>query len=240
METSLRETSDLIASSLARDVDVAGFVLAGGQSARMGTDKALVPLGGQPLVLHALTILRETGLRGSIAGTRATLDSFAPVIEDSEQDQGPLGGICSALASTETRWAVFLPNDLPLLPTALLAFLLARAQRARAAISVVETNGIVQTFPAVIERSALSGLRAALTNGNRGCFSAFQTAARDLGQTVMSISLKSIIETAQVTHPTGLPADCWFLNINSPADLARAQMLLERSLFAPGQHRAAS
>lgn len=240
METSLRETSDLIASSLARDVDVAGFVLAGGQSARMGTDKALVPLAGQPLVVHALTILREAGLRGSIAGARATLDSFAPVIEDSEQDQGPLGGICSALASTETRWAVFLPIDLPLLPTALLAFLLARAQRARAAISVVETNGIVQTFPAVIERSALSGLRAALTNGYRGCFSAFQTAARDLGQTVMSISLKSIIETAQVTHPAGLPADCWFLNINSPADLARAQMLLERSLFAPGQHRAAS
>lgn len=48
----------------------------------------------------------------------------------------------------------------------------------------------------------------------------------------MSISLKSIIQTAQVTHPAGLPADCWFLNINSPADLARAQMLLERSLFA--------
>ena len=108
----------MIASSLARDVDVAGFVLAGGQSACMGTDKALVPLAGQPLVLYALTILRETGLRGSIAGARATLDSFAPVIEDSEQDQGPLGGICSALASTETRWAVFLPIDLPLPPTA--------------------------------------------------------------------------------------------------------------------------
>ncbi len=39
--------------------DASGFVLAGGQSSRMGRDKALLTFAGQPLIAHALAILRE-------------------------------------------------------------------------------------------------------------------------------------------------------------------------------------
>ena len=204
----------------------------------MGTDKAMVPLAGRPLIAHALRTLREAGLIGSIAGARAALDSYAPVIEDSEQDRGPLGGICSALESTASRWAVFLPVDLPLLPATLLVFLLARAQRVQAAITAVDAGGIVQTFPVVIERAALPGLRAALQHGSNGCFSAFQAAAKVLGQNVLSVQLESIVEAGDVIHPLGLPVECWFLNVNSPTELARAQMFLQRSPLAQDQHRA--
>ena len=85
-------------------VDAAGFVLAGGQSSRMGSDKALVEFGGRPLIAHAVGILRTAGLSVSIAGARAeiraSLESYAPVIPDAEAGRGPLGGICAALKST--------------------------------------------------------------------------------------------------------------------------------------------
>ena len=94
----------------------AGFVLAGGQSSRMGRDKALVHLAGKPLIEHALGILLNAGLPAAIAGGKPALAAFAPLVEDRHSAQGPLGGICAALAATHARFAVFLPVDLPLIP----------------------------------------------------------------------------------------------------------------------------
>ena len=49
-----------------------GFVLAGGNSNRMGHEKALIQLAGRPLVQHAVEIMRRAGLAVRIAGARAT------------------------------------------------------------------------------------------------------------------------------------------------------------------------
>ena len=202
--------------------EAAGFVLAGGRSSRMGQEKALILLNGQPLVVHALEVLREAKLAASIAGGSSSLRAFAPVVEDSEPVQGPLGGICAALESTSARWAIFLPIDLPLLPASLVIYLLDHAQITRAAITVPSVNGFAESFPAVVDRAALPRLRVELEAGRRGCFSAFQAAAESLGQAVTVLSVELEVQSGRVAHPESMPAVRWFLNVNTPADLRRA------------------
>ena len=202
--------------------DAAGFVLAGGQSSRMGQAKALLQLAGQPLLVHALQVLRDAELPGTIAGGNASLSAFAPVVEDAEPGLGPLGGICAALASTSMRWAVYMPLDLPLLPASLIAYLLDHALITRAAITVPSVNGYAQSFPVVVDRAASPRLRAELEAGRRGCFSAFQAAAKSMGQSVTVLAVELAVQSGRIAHPENLPAARWFLNVNTPADLRRA------------------
>ncbi len=200
-----------------------GFVLAGGQSSRMGTDKALVLFDGQPLVARAVGILRDAGLPASLAGGRPELAAFAPLVEDRQSGLGPLSGICAALASTTAPRAVFVPVDLPLLPPSLLRFLLGHAIVTGRAVTVASVSGFVQSFPAVLDRAVLPALSRELESGRGGCFSGFQAAAAGLGEAVTVIAVEPLVQCGQVSHPGSLPPARWFLNVNTAEELRRAQ-----------------
>jgi molybdenum cofactor guanylyltransferase len=222
------------------DPRAAGFVLAGGQSSRMGRDKALVEFAGQPLIARALSTLREAGLDAAIAGSspklQSELGSIAPIVDDREPGRGPLAGICAALASTSGRLSVFLSVDAPLLPASLLVYLLHHAVVTESRVTVASVNGRPQTFPAILDRSVLPILEAELEAGRRGCLAAFQTAAAALnqpvgnqpvdGQHIHAIPVEFLVQSGHAAHPCGLPAVHWFFNLNTPADLERAECLM--------------
>jgi molybdopterin-guanine dinucleotide biosynthesis protein A len=217
---------------VAATCDASGFVLAGGQSSRMGRDKALLSFAGRPLIAHALSILREARLPAMIAGANphandsqenGALAAFAPVIDDPQPGLGPLAGICAALSAVATRSVVFLPVDLPLLPSSLIVYMVHHAEITGLAVTIPAVNGFSQTFPVVLERSVLSALQNDLHSGKGGCFSAFQAAASGMGQPISSIAVELLVQSGQVTHPLGLAAAAWFLNVNTPEDLHRAE-----------------
>jgi molybdopterin-guanine dinucleotide biosynthesis protein A len=190
----------------------------------MGTDKALTVLAGRPLVAYAVEVLKQAGLKASIVGARAELAAFGSVIKDA--GVGPLGGICAGLASTDCELSVFLPVDLPLLPSSLIAVLLDHARTTGAAVTVPSVNGFAQTFPAVLDRELLAPLRAALENGKGGCFEGFKSAAAETGKPMRVLPMEMLVQAGQVGQPDGLPAATWFLNVNRPDDLARAESLI--------------
>jgi len=201
--------------------DVEGFVLAGGQSSRMGRDKALVRVADRPLVEWALEVLHGAGLTSRIAGARGKLDEFAPVIADEAVGAGPLSGVCSALRQTAAEWAVFVPVDLPLIPGSLIQFLIGHAETTGRAATIVSLNGFAQTFPAVVRRDALGALWAELEAGRRGCFAAFSRA----GASVVPVEM--VAQTGQVSDGRGLWPYRWFWNVNTTAELERLELSMK-------------
>lgn len=202
--------------------EVAGFVLAGGRSTRMGEDKALVELAGRPLIAHGLNVLRGAGLQPRIAGKHAELSGFAPVIADEHADRGPLGGVVSALAQASGELAVFVSIDMPLMAPGLVATLIENAKLTECSVTLASVNAFAQTFPAVIRRECLPVLRAELEIGHGGCFAAFEEAARARGERLRVLPAEALMQAGQATDALGLWPYQWFLNLNTCEELRQA------------------
>lgn len=92
-----------------------GFVLAGGQSRRMGRDKAALPWGDRTLQDHMVALLSTT-----VGPVRVVGPAELP---DRVPGKGPLGGILTALDVSDTEENLIVAVDLPLLtPEFLRAF----------------------------------------------------------------------------------------------------------------------
>jgi len=209
-----------------RPGDLVGFVLAGGKSSRMGSDKAFVRLGGRPLLAHALDILRVAGVPGSISGSVPPMERYAPVIPDTDPGRGPLAGICSALRFTSPCHAIFLSVDSPFIPASLIQYLVHHARTTGAAVTLPSMAGYAQTFPVVIDSAMVDRLESVLYSGTVGCFAAFQKAADASRRAFSVLPVEFLVQAGQVAHLAHLPVACWFLNLNTRGDLEQAESLL--------------
>ena len=79
------------------------FVLAGGKSSRMGSDKAFLELAGRSLLNRALDLARAVVPDVRIVGDAGKFAAFAPTVSDIYPARGPLGGIHAALTNSTTE-----------------------------------------------------------------------------------------------------------------------------------------
>lgn len=102
--------------------DVEGFILVGGQSSRMGSDKAQLVFGTLTGVEHIAAALRTlTQNVRLVGGDGQNRSAGLQRIPDTHLAWGALGGIQAALAACQTEWAVIAACDLPLLTSDLFA-----------------------------------------------------------------------------------------------------------------------
>jgi molybdopterin-guanine dinucleotide biosynthesis protein A len=99
-----------------------GAILAGGAGRRMGRDKALVELGGRPLIAHVAIALAAAGCE-PIAVGRAEPVAGIPAIPD-DSGQGPAAGLLTALRVAGGRPVFLVATDQPLLRSETVAALL--------------------------------------------------------------------------------------------------------------------
>lgn len=197
------------------------FVLAGGQSTRMGRDKALLELDGQPLITLAVERLRALRFTPRICGSRPDLARFAEVIPDNVADSGPLGGIEAALAASDSELNLFLPVDAPLIPMEFLRWMMERATASNAVATIPVAAGREQPLSAVYSRRLLPGLRAAMAARRLKMMTAVREAAASLREAIDLFAVEEVEPAlAEGVWPEEPPLCDWFLNVNAPADLA--------------------
>ena len=101
-----------------------GFVLAGGKSSRMKTDKAFLEIGGETFLNRAVKTLLNTCENRVKVVLNSTQNNFierlpadVPQVFDIYENRGALGGIHAALKSCETKYTIILAVDLPFVMT---------------------------------------------------------------------------------------------------------------------------
>src|SRR5712692_9632320 len=138
-------------------MEATGFVLAGGRSARMGRDKALLPYRGTTLLEHIASVVRQAAGTATIIGDPDRYrDLRHPVYPDQVPQCGPIGGIYTALRVTASDWNLVVACDMPMLSAPVLRRLIDHSsQSASNCIVGVGPGGEPHPLCAVYHRRCL-------------------------------------------------------------------------------------
>jgi molybdopterin-guanine dinucleotide biosynthesis protein A len=118
----------------------AGFsvaILIGGDSSRMGTDKATFPVDGVPMANRVASAAREAGAEEVllIGGTQARSKALDGTWKkDSYPGDGPLGGVITALKVASNDAVVVLSCDMPFITAAVVSSLVRALPEAQATV----------------------------------------------------------------------------------------------------------
>ncbi len=185
-----------------------GAILAGGDSTRMGRDKALVPVGGVPMVERVAAALRQAATDVVVVGREGELAGIRCVADRVDGGRGPLAGLATALAIAGDRPVLLVAVDQPLVRPATLRRLAARVGTGRALVPIADGARQVTcaAYPAAW--------------------------AGDAAREVATGSVQSLLDRLPFD---AVPEEEWrawgedgrsWLSVDSPADVARAETML--------------
>ena len=190
---------------------VTAFVLAGGKSSRMGSDKAFLRLGEETLLSRALKLAGAVASEVCIVGDAKKFAVFGQVVEDVYRERGPLGGIHAALSGSTTELNLMFAVDLPFVTQKLVQYLLSRALESGAMVTVPRAGPGFQPLCAVYRRGFTEVAEQSLLEGKNKIDSLF---AR--------------VETCVIEENELLRAgfsEQMFRNLNTPEELEKAKEL---------------
>lgn len=187
--------------------EVGAVILAGGLSRRMGCNKALLDVGGRPLI--SVLIERILPLTDQILISSNDAESYRflefPVVADCYTGRGPLAGFHAAMHRLDARSYVVLACDLPNVQTSLLRRLISLVAGHDAAIPRT-LDGVAHPLCAVYRRTCLRVIDRALEQGASKVIDTFET---------------NDISVRWVDPVEGGFSDLDLANINAPEDLPK-------------------
>jgi len=152
--------------------DCTAIILAGGESKRMGRDKAALPFNGETLLQSVIASVQPLFAQTLVSVRQPRADVLLPQICDTQADGGPLVGLISALEATTTPWAFVVACDMPFVAPALITHLASLRDQHHAVVP--KANEYAQPLAAFYARSALPLLRNSLASGNKSLIGALK------------------------------------------------------------------
>jgi len=194
--------------------DISAIVLAGGNSRRLGVDKSLLKVGGECLLERILATLASLSDDLLVVGDDGQKLSHlaARIIPDVHPGMGPLGGIYSGLRAMRCERGLFLACDMPLSNLYLLRYMVLLSADFDVVIPRVDDE--VEPLHAIYSKACVRPIEASMGRKELRVVSFFpQVRVRYVDEHEVDI-----FDSEHLS----------FFNINNPADLARAEELIER------------
>jgi molybdopterin-guanine dinucleotide biosynthesis protein A len=192
--------------------EIVGVVIAGGNSVRMGTDKALLLFNGKPLIARVAAVLLQCFERVMVIADRVERYSFLnlPVYPDLFKGCGPLGGIHAAMSHSPVERLFVSACDTPFISQALIEHII--RYPSEMPIKVAEMDGEVQPLCGLYSRSALPSIQQALESN-----------ILQVKRVLQEVGAAKIPITPELPfyHPLLLK------NFNTPADVEQSAKLFE-------------
>lgn len=193
---------------------VAGFILAGGASSRMGRDKALLEIAGETLVGRTSRLLAPLVASVTVIGPAGRLAGLN-VVPDDLPGLGPLGGIVTALRISDRPWSLVVACDLPFLSHTWLEHLIQRALASSTDVLIPESTAGAEPLCAMYHHRCLEPIRQATARGTRKITDALAGC---------------VVETIPPAEWKAFDSEGWlFKNMNTPEDYEQARARIEQS-----------
>ncbi len=192
---------------------VSAAILAGGMSTRMGQNKALLEVGGKPIVERVLERVREVagGDVMIIANEREPYEHLGlPIHADLLPRKGPLGGLYTALMHSGEEHTLVVSCDQPFLSVPLMSYL-ASQREGYDVVVPLNSWGYPQSMYAVYGKACIEPIRRRL-DADR-------------------LKVIGFFSDVRVREVTGEEIDQFdperlsFFNVNTPEDLEKARQL---------------
>jgi molybdenum cofactor guanylyltransferase len=186
-------------------VNISAALLAGGESRRMGTDKADIRFRGKLLWQNQLDLLRQLNPTEIFVSARVD-PSWRPgdvhFVADTPPSRGPLSGLTASIERMSTSHLLALAIDMPWMSKTYLEFLCAQIESGCGIVPKIGHRA--EPLAAIYPQEAATEFRQALTGHD---FS-LQSLVRDL------------VAAGKLRHISVTPQDKkLFLNVNSLSDL---------------------
>jgi molybdopterin-guanine dinucleotide biosynthesis protein A len=146
--------------------DCTALILAGGESRRMGRDKAELPFGETTLLQQLLAILQPLFTEVIVSVRQPRSEIAVPQVQDDLAHAGPLAGLAAGLARSRTPWLFVVACDMPFITSTLIEHLNGyRSEFIQAVVPMV--GGHPQPLAAFYAASCLPSVRGCLAGNGK-------------------------------------------------------------------------